>query len=50
MMERLTVENEDLNKQNPYFDDDYRCLNEIHELDKKLEEDQKQVELDLRQE
>ncbi|KAF6066971.1 CAP-Gly domain family protein [Candida albicans] len=50
MMERLTVENEDLTNKIHTLMMTIDDLNEIHELDKKLEEDQKQVELDLRQE
>lgn len=50
MMERLTVENEDLTNKIHTLMMTIDELNEIHELDKKLEEDQKQVEFDLRQE
>ncbi|EMG48672.1 hypothetical protein SBY92_003997 [Candida maltosa Xu316] len=50
MMERLTVENDELTEQIKYLTITVDELNEIHELDKNFEEDQKQLELELKQE
>ncbi|RCK62649.1 hypothetical protein Cantr_09500 [Candida viswanathii] len=50
MMERLTVENDELNSKIKNLTITINELNEINELDKNLEEDMRQTEMELRQE
>ncbi|RCK59038.1 Dynactin, isoform [Candida viswanathii] len=50
MMERLTVENDELNNKIKNLTTTINELNEINELDKNLEEDMRQTEIELRQE